>query len=76
MNYWTELSIKFANQSSYLDELFRIYPMSPEFVRDIDEEKWGEIEDSFNLRDNINLIENSKYNILSALFLRDFLCSI
>ncbi|GHV31248.1 hypothetical protein FACS1894167_13320 [Synergistales bacterium] len=58
MNYRTELSIKFANQSSYLDELFRIYPMSPEFVRDIDEEKWGEIEDSFNLRDNINLIEN------------------
>ncbi len=26
MNYWTELSIEYANQRSYLDDLFQVYP--------------------------------------------------
>lgn len=26
MNYWTQLSIEFANQRNYLDELFKVYP--------------------------------------------------
>ncbi|MBR0150673.1 MAG: hypothetical protein IJP89_04855 [Synergistaceae bacterium] len=29
MNYWTEKSIAFAEQRNYLDELFRVYPLSP-----------------------------------------------
>ena len=35
MNYWTKLSIDFANQSNYLDELFQVYPTIPEGIRDI-----------------------------------------
>jgi len=36
MNYWTELSVEFANQRDYLDQLFKIYPTIPEGIRDID----------------------------------------
>jgi len=39
MNIWTEMSIEFANQRNYLDELFRIYPTIPEGVRDIIKKK-------------------------------------
>ncbi|HQB61617.1 MAG TPA: restriction endonuclease, partial [Spirochaetota bacterium] len=47
MNYWTKLSIDFANQRNYLDELFQIYPTIPEGIRDIDKEIWNKIEKSF-----------------------------
>jgi hypothetical protein len=56
MNHWTRLSVEFANQRNYLDELFKIYPTIPEGIRDIDEERWANIEKCFNGRDNINLI--------------------
>ncbi|MBQ7215732.1 MAG: hypothetical protein IJP54_08045 [Synergistaceae bacterium] len=29
MNYWTQQSIDFAQQRNYLDELFKVYPLSP-----------------------------------------------
>ena len=29
MNFWTSLSIEYANQRNYLDMLFKVYPMSP-----------------------------------------------
>ena len=29
MNRWTQLSIEFANQRNYLDELFSVYPTIP-----------------------------------------------
>lgn len=44
---WTQLSIDFANQRNYLDELFKIYPTIPEGIRDIDGEKWKAIEKAF-----------------------------
>ena len=40
MGYWTDLSIEFASQRNYLDELFKIYPTIPEGIREIDEDKW------------------------------------
>ena len=36
MNYWTDLSIKFANERDYLDNLYKVYPMSKNFLREID----------------------------------------
>jgi hypothetical protein len=56
MGYWTDLSIEFANQRNYLDELFKIYPTVPEGIRDIDEHQWRHIENSFTARDNISLV--------------------
>jgi NAD(P)H-flavin reductase len=32
MNNWTELSIEYANQRSYLDDLFHVYPTIPDGV--------------------------------------------
>ena len=34
MNYWTQLSIEYANQRSYLDDLFQVYPTIPEGIRE------------------------------------------
>lgn len=58
MNYWTRLSIEYANQRSYLDDLFQVYPTIPEGIRDIDGGIWKAIEKSFENRDNVALLEN------------------
>lgn len=56
MGYWTDLSIQYANQRNYLDDLFSIYPTIPEGIRDISQELWSEIEDAFNAKDDLALI--------------------
>ena len=56
MRLWTQLSIEYANQRSYLDDLFSVYPTIPEGIRDINEYLWANIESAFIDRDNINLI--------------------
>lgn len=57
MNHWTQLSIQYANQRSYLDDLFRIYPTIPEGIRDIDEDKWNAFEYYFDKRDSLNMVD-------------------
>lgn len=34
-NYWLDLSLEFANQKNYLDELFRVYPLVSNKLRDV-----------------------------------------
>lgn len=58
MNYFTELSIEYANQRSYLDDLFQVYPTIPEGIRDINENRWKEIEIAFENQDNFELISH------------------
>lgn len=58
MNKWIEYSIEYANQRSYLDDLFRIYPTIPEGVRDIDNFKWEQVERAFNSQNNNALIKS------------------
>lgn len=57
MNYWTNLSIEFANQKNYLDELFKVYPTIPNCIRCMDENLWGSIEKHFNNRNNYELVD-------------------
>lgn len=57
MNYWTKLSIEYANQKSYLDDLFQVYPTIPEGIREIDQEIWGKIEKAFKKKNNETLIQ-------------------
>jgi hypothetical protein len=57
MNYWTQLSITFANQRNYLDELFSVYPTIPEGIRNIDETLWKKVEQSFNCQNNLELLK-------------------
>ena len=56
MNKWTELSIEYANQRSYLDDLFQVYPTIPDGIREINNEIWGKVEIAFQKRDNDLLI--------------------
>ena len=58
MNRWIQLSIEYANQRSYLDDLFQVYPTIPEGIRDIDNVIWKSIERAFKKRDNPALLEN------------------
>jgi hypothetical protein len=39
-----------------LDELFKIYPTIPDGIREIDENQWYHIENSFKARNNVSLI--------------------
>ena len=57
MNYWTKLSIEYAQQRSYLDDLFQIYPTIPEGIRDIDKAKWSKIETAYERKDNPSLLK-------------------
>jgi hypothetical protein len=56
MNNWTKLSIEYANQRSYLDDLFAVYPTIPDGIREINEEIWGNVEKAFKQRNNNLLI--------------------
>ncbi|QTY27028.1 hypothetical protein [Flavobacterium sp. CS20] len=56
MNKWTKLSIEYANQRSYLDDLFLVYPTIPEGIREINKDIWAEVEKSFKKKDNDLLI--------------------
>jgi len=58
MNHWTQLSIEYANQRSYLDDLFHVYPTIPEGIRDLDGGLWKNVEKAFKKRDNMTLLEN------------------
>ena len=58
MNYWTKLSIEYANQRSYLDDLFRVYPTIPNGIRYVDTVIWKNVELCFENQDNENLIKN------------------
>ena len=57
MNYWTELSIEFANKRNYLDELYKVYPISPNLRRDISDESAQAIETHFSNRNNVELVK-------------------
>lgn len=56
MNYFTQLSIDYASQKSYLDDLFQVYPTIPEGIREIDKNLFSKVEHSFHNQDNVELI--------------------
>jgi len=58
MNSWMKLSIEYANQKTYLDDLFRVYPTIPEGIRDIDKKIWKKVEKAFKQKSNAKLLEN------------------
>ncbi|ERJ70860.1 hypothetical protein HMPREF0653_02770 [Prevotella disiens JCM 6334 = ATCC 29426] len=57
MNWFMEQSIEYAQQKSYLDDLFKVYPTIPNGIREIDKTVWGEIENSYNTRTMKNSLE-------------------
>ena len=57
MNKWTQLSIEYANQRSYLDDLFQVYPTIPEGIREIDDKVWTDVEKAFKQKNNNLLLK-------------------
>ena len=57
MNYWTELSVEFAATKNYLDELYRVYPISPNLKRNLKQSSIDAITESFNNGENSNLVK-------------------
>lgn len=57
MNPWLKMSIDYANQRNYLDELFHVYPTIPEGIRTIDAELLKRIEAAFTKKENTELIK-------------------
>ncbi|MBI4726950.1 restriction endonuclease [candidate division TA06 bacterium] len=57
MNRWTELSIEYASQRNYLDDLYKVYPIIPEGIRDINKDSWDAVEKAFQNRNNTELIK-------------------
>lgn len=57
MNKWIKQSIEYANQRSYLDDLFQVYPTIPDGIRDINKDIWAEVEKAFHKKDNIQLVK-------------------
>lgn len=58
MNIWTQMSIEFANQKNYLDELYKVYPISPNLRRELTSSLQRNIEIAFQNRDNELLVKN------------------
>lgn len=58
MNHFLSQSIELANQRNYLDQLFRVYPMSPDNIREIDSIKWDRFEKAFNANEQEKIIES------------------
>ncbi|MDD3535437.1 MAG: restriction endonuclease [Candidatus Cloacimonetes bacterium] len=57
MNIWIQRSMEYANNDSYLDDLFAIYPTIPGDIRPIGEDNWNSIKSAFEKRDDFELIK-------------------
>lgn len=53
-----ELSIEYASQRSYLDDLFHVYPTIPDGIRELNGELWKGVEKAFEKRDNVTLLKS------------------
>lgn len=58
MNRWLKLSIEYAQQRNYLDDLFRVYPTIPDGIRSVDNKLWKNVEISFEKKENTALLES------------------
>lgn len=56
MNLFLQQSIDYAQQRSYLDDLYHIYPTLNNNIREIDNSVWEKVENAYNRRDNTELI--------------------
>jgi len=57
MNIWTQKSIQLANQTDYLDQLYKVYPMANNLKREISNLIKSKINTAIKNKDNNTLIE-------------------
>jgi len=58
MNPFLELSIEYAQQRSYLDDLYSVYHTIPNGIREINQKVWSRVEKAYNDNDKEALIRN------------------
>jgi hypothetical protein len=58
MNFFLEQSLDFAQQKSYLDYLYKVYPTIPNEIRSINDKVWSNVELAYNSKDYEQLIRN------------------
>lgn len=56
MNIWTEKSVDYARNRDYLDELFKVYPISKNPRRPLSDDKRERIKTAMDRKENKNLI--------------------
>ena len=56
MNIWTQRSIELANQHDYLDQLFKVYPLSANEKRDLSSDVVEKLKALLQTRDSKGLI--------------------
>lgn len=57
MNYWTNLSVEFAQQRNYLDELYKVYPITPNLRREIPKTREDKVREAFENNNNVMLVK-------------------
>lgn len=57
MNRFLQQSIEYAQQRSYLDDLFKVYPTIPNGIRTINVDAWNKVEVNFAKQDNEELVK-------------------
>lgn len=57
MYIWTQMSVDYANQRNYLDELFKVYPISPNLKRELNPYQVDHIITAFHNHDNTELVK-------------------
>lgn len=48
MNYWTKISSQYAQQRNYLDQLYKVYPITPNLRRTLPLSKEEKIKEAFS----------------------------
>ena len=57
MNLWAKRSVELARDRDYLDQLFKVYPMSINPRRELNKSKCAQIETHYNKKENYELIK-------------------
>lgn len=50
------MSLEYASQRSYLDDLFSVYPTIPNEIREINKSIWEKVESAYNAKDSFALV--------------------
>lgn len=58
MNYWTKVSVEFAQQRNYLDQLYKVYPITPNLRRELSKSKIENIKSAYESGINEDLVKS------------------
>lgn len=58
MNIWTKISCEFAQQRNYLNELYKVYPITPNLRRELSRETEKNIRQAFQDNNNEKLVRS------------------